>query len=247
MKSYKFSAYQLDRLRDEATNERNFPPVEVPLSSISRLGHRCINRTLYQITTRLPKPSVEMGMSLLFDPRMKRAAANYLRVPENPECADKILEEAKELLRKEHRFLYRIAQENDNQENRNGNVVSVSRTAEPPATFDTDMELLCGDENSQQTLANPFEDEVNCEADVEVEKWLNHRVDWAEVVKLQITDKDERNEVLVKLTIRNREGKSVWNVEQLCQYINVYGVHPRHFMNTFSRRLDCHGPIADTY
>ncbi|ETN19946.1 hypothetical protein PPTG_03055 [Phytophthora nicotianae INRA-310] len=83
------------------------------------------------------------------------------------------------------------------------------------------MELLCGDGNLQQTLANPFEDVVNCEADVEVEKWLNYRVDWAEVVKQQITDKDERNEVLVKLTIRNREGKSVWNVEQLCQYINV--------------------------
>ncbi|ETO74237.1 hypothetical protein F444_09969, partial [Phytophthora nicotianae P1976] len=42
-----------------------------------------------------------------------------------------------------------------------------------------------------------------------IARWLQH-----------FTDKDEPNIDLAKLTKRNREGKSVWNVKQLCQNID---------------------------
>ncbi|GMF16648.1 unnamed protein product [Phytophthora fragariaefolia] len=222
MSSYKFSAYRLDGLRDKDTNERNFTRVEMKQDTISLLGHRCIQRTLHQIATRLPKPSVQMGKALLLDPRMKKVAKNYLRTCSTPDTlTDSIFAETKEQLYRKHRIFYRAMRGSDTQDIHHGSLPVPSPSRDIPMTFDGDFDLLCGDEVSQQSGLNPAEEECSQEADAEVERWFAHRIEWTEVVKLQISDEVMCNEVLGKLTMLNRDKKSVWNVEQLCQHIDV--------------------------
>jgi len=92
MNSYTFAAYCLNGVRDEDTNEKNFPRVQLTRLDMSELAERCIMRTLHQIASRFPEPSVLMGMALLLDPRTKRSAKNYLRIPDVAEAAiDKVL------------------------------------------------------------------------------------------------------------------------------------------------------------
>ncbi|POM76154.1 Hypothetical protein PHPALM_6645 [Phytophthora palmivora] len=153
---------------------------------------------------RMPKPSSQMGMALLLDPRTKKAAKSYLRLHDTSEVStDKLLTETKALLLKEHR-----------------NSASSSPLKDISATFDDNIDLLCGEEVSQQSDVNSVEDALNKEADAEVERWLNFRIEWAEVAKLQIANDTNRKQVLAKLTMRNREKKNIWNVEQLCQHID---------------------------
>jgi len=84
MNSYKFSTYCLDGPRDPTTNEKNFPRVQLTKIDLAELTHRCIARTLHQTAERLPKPSYQMGMALLVDPRTKAAAKNLLTIPDRP-------------------------------------------------------------------------------------------------------------------------------------------------------------------
>ncbi|POM76812.1 Hypothetical protein PHPALM_5907 [Phytophthora palmivora] len=93
--------------------------------------------------------------------------------------------------------------------------------------------LLCGEEVSQQSDVNSVEDAINKEADAEVERWLNLRIEWAEVAKQQIANDTNRKQVLAKLTMRSREKKNVWNVEQLCQHIDVCRWFAEYGENTF--------------
>jgi hypothetical protein len=54
-------------------------------------------------------------------------------------------------------------------------------------------------------------------------RWLDLRVEWEEVAKNQYPIKDERESVIDKLSMRNKKQRNVrvWNVEQLCQRIDV--------------------------
>ncbi|ETM41676.1 hypothetical protein L914_12568 [Phytophthora nicotianae] len=108
MNSYKFLAYNLNGTRSVDTNEKNFPRVELKLTDLSELAQRCIKQTLHQIRDRIEKPSTTVAMSLLLDPRTRPSAKTFLRVPDCADGAtDNILENAKTLMRVEHRVFYK--------------------------------------------------------------------------------------------------------------------------------------------
>ncbi|POM64452.1 Hypothetical protein PHPALM_20008 [Phytophthora palmivora] len=173
-------------------------------------------RTLHQIASRLPEPSVAIGMALLLDPRTKRSAANYLRIPDTSEAAtEKILTKAKEGLRTEHRVIC---------EEETSTSTSRSPSGDCNSSSDTELDLLCGEEVTQSTEESVADADaaLNAKADELLEQWLNLRIEWDQVAKHQYSDK-KGEMVLSRLTIRNRRHRNVrvWNVEQLCQQINV--------------------------
>ncbi|KAG1711378.1 hypothetical protein DVH05_008632 [Phytophthora capsici] len=245
IKSYKFQAYQLDAPRDEDTNESNFRRIELTYTNISQLGRRCIARTLHQIAQRLPAPSVPIGMALLLDPRTKRTAKNYLSTAENPEAhAETILAATKELLYTEHREMYRLKHSHSaNEDNSGTSSVSNSPGCEVPDASDTEMSLLCGEEVSPQSEQSLADSNLAKEADAVVDMWLDLRVEWGEVAKSQYKDADKRSEVLGKLSMPQPNGKRVWNVERLCEYIDVR----RWFIETGERAFPTIAMLARTW
>jgi len=162
-----------------------------------------------------------MGMALLLDPRTKRSAKNFLRVPDRPEAfADKILKDTHQLLLLEHREIYRLKY-SKSAPSEDSSDASISPSYEALDASEGEMSLLCGEEVSRQTEQSFADLTLVQEADAVLEKWLALRVEWAEVAKHQYTDVDERSAVLGKLSIPRANGKRVWNVERLCQYIDV--------------------------
>ncbi|OWZ01430.1 hypothetical protein PHMEG_00027181 [Phytophthora megakarya] len=221
LSSYKYTAFQLDGLRDEDTNEKNFARVEMKFEQISDLGYRCISRTLSQIAKRLPRPSVEMGMALLLDPRTKKSAQNFLQTTDMAEQVTvELLQDTKSLLLEEHRLMYKATQPSD-VDNGSRAASSASPNSEGGSAPDGELDLLCGDELADLSDVAFVNNTLNSEADEVVKKWLNHRIDWAEVAKgqnviLEACGKDYR-----KLTMLDRKGRRVWHVEKLCQHIDV--------------------------
>ncbi|KAF1786516.1 hypothetical protein GQ600_357 [Phytophthora cactorum] len=67
---------------------------------------------------------------------------------------------------------------------------------------ESEMELLCGEEVSEQTEQSVVETTLHKEADALVDKWLALRIEWAKVDKKQYP--------------KNEEGTA-----RLCQYINI--------------------------
>ncbi|KAG3169022.1 hypothetical protein PI124_g1008 [Phytophthora idaei] len=83
------------------------------------------------------------------------------------------------------------------------------------------MSLLCGEEVSLQSEQSLADSTLAKEADAVMDKWLNLRIEWGEVAKRQYPDADEQTMVLGKLAMSEPDNKCVWNVERLCQYIDV--------------------------
>ncbi|KAG6974400.1 hypothetical protein JG688_00003103 [Phytophthora aleatoria] len=54
-----------------------------------------------------------------------------------------------------------------------------------------------------------------------MDKWLHLRIEWGEATKRQCPDADEQTMVLGELAMPEPDGKCVWNVKRLCQYIEV--------------------------
>ncbi|KAG3111459.1 hypothetical protein PI125_g9092 [Phytophthora idaei] len=215
--SYKFSAYQLNSPRDKATTDKTFPRVELLYCDISDLGHRCIARTEHQIAFTLPKPSVQMGMALLLDPRTKRSAKNYLKVPDTPDShTAKIMDDTMSLLYMEHRELYKRKYGSNEQGHDGASSASSSPSVEILDLTESEMKLLCGEEVSEQTEQSVVESTLYKEADALVDKWLALRIEWAEVAKKQYPKKEEGTAVLSKLLMATKSGKRVWNVKRLC-------------------------------
>jgi hypothetical protein len=223
MNTYKFFDYCLDGVRDGNTNEKKFPQVQLLMTNLSDLAHRCIERTRHQIIQWLPRPSIDMGMALLLDPRTKTAAKNYLRIPDSPEAAtDKIVEATKALMRIEHRVFYKAM----NADSPHGADDTASAPSSPRdgsnSSSDTDANLVYGGNVAQPDKEIRAEDALDAKADEILEEWFSLRIDWADVLRRQCPNQDEYEKILAKLTVRDRKRKvRVWNVEQLCAQIDV--------------------------
>ncbi|KAL3667593.1 hypothetical protein V7S43_007147 [Phytophthora oleae] len=225
MNSYKFSAFSLHGTRNTDTNEKMFARRQITLPDLSVLAQRCIKRTLHQIAFRLPQPGVPMGMALLLDPRTKRAAKNYLQIPDWARAATgHILEDTKVLLLAEHRVMYKALHINEDAEGDAVNSAASSPGRDCSSSSDTELDLLCGEEVLKPVDSTPTDVSLNAKADAVMEQWLDLRIDWEEVVRHQIPDKQECDRVLSKLAIRNKKQGNVrvWNVEQLCQQVDVW-------------------------
>ncbi|KAG1708730.1 hypothetical protein DVH05_022355 [Phytophthora capsici] len=224
MNSYKFLAYNLNGARNGDTNEKNFPRVELKLTEMTELAQRCIKRTLHQIRERIEKPSTAVAMSLLLDPRTRPSAKNFLRVPDCADAAtDNILEDAKTLMRVEHRVFYRAIHADELQQNEGVATLPMSSPrCDSQNSSDTEAELLYGEEVSQPLEENNVEAAVNARADELLTSWLSLRIDWAEVVRNQYASKEESEKALAKVITRDRKKNvRVWNVEELCGKIDI--------------------------
>ncbi|KAL3659235.1 hypothetical protein V7S43_015813 [Phytophthora oleae] len=165
-----------------------------------------------------------MGMALLLDPRTKRAAKNYLQIPDWAQAATgHILEDTKALLRAKHRVMYKALHINEDAEGDAVNSAASSPGRDCSSSSDTELDFLCGEEVLEPVDSTPTDVSLNAKADAVMEQWLDLRIGWEEVVRHQIPDKQECDRVLSKLTIRNKkqENVRVWNVEQLCQQVDV--------------------------
>ncbi|POM59318.1 hypothetical protein PHPALM_31970 [Phytophthora palmivora] len=202
MNSYRFSAYSLKGTRTADTNEKNFPRFPLTLPDLCDLAQRCIMRTLHQIASRLPEPSVAIEAA-----------------------TEKILTTAKEGLRTEHRVMYKALFAIDSCEEETSTSTSRSPSGDCNSSSDTELDLLCGEEVTQSTEESVADADatLNAKADERLEQWLNLRIESDQVAKHQYSDKKECEMVLSHLTIRNRRHRNVrvWNIEQLCQQINV--------------------------
>ncbi|EGZ24662.1 hypothetical protein PHYSODRAFT_325756 [Phytophthora sojae] len=162
------------------------------MNSYKTLAQRCITRTLHQIAERLPQPSVPMAEA----------------------ATDKILEDAKELMRVEHRVFFKGLHARDKE--------NVHNAAEANSGSDTETDLLYGEEVSQPSEEASADATINSKANALLDQWFDLRVDWAEVAKRQYPAKDEYDTVLAKLSVRDKKrGVRVWNVEQVCNNIDV--------------------------
>ncbi|KAJ8571528.1 hypothetical protein ON010_g5306 [Phytophthora cinnamomi] len=174
MNSYKFATYCLHGPRDTDTNERNFSRVELKLTDLSDLAHRCIKRTLHQIAERFPKPSVPVGMALLLDPRTKSSAKRFLRVPDTAEAVTAtILEETKSLMRIEHRVFYKGLHANDGYEAVEAASSTRSPQAEGSSSSHYEADLIYGEAVSQPAAEKTADATLNVQADALVGEWLN--------------------------------------------------------------------------
>ncbi|KAG2983775.1 hypothetical protein PC129_g7849 [Phytophthora cactorum] len=157
-----------------------------------------------------------MGMALLLDPRTKRSAKNYLKVPDTPDShTAKIMDDTMSLLYMEHRELYKRKYGSNEQGHDGASSASSSPSVEILDLTESEMKLLCG-EVSEQTEQSVVESTLYKEADALVDKWLALRIEWAEVAKKQYPKKEEGTAVLSKLLMATKSGKRVWNVKRLC-------------------------------
>ncbi|KAL3663555.1 hypothetical protein V7S43_011442 [Phytophthora oleae] len=147
-----FFGISLHGTRNADTNEKSFARRQITLPDLSVLAQRCIKRTLHQIAFRLPQPGVPMGMALLLDPRTKRAAKNYLQIPDWAQAATgHILEDTKALLRAEHRVMYKALHINEDAEGDAVNSAASSPGRDCSSSSDTELDLLCGEEVLEYT------------------------------------------------------------------------------------------------
>ncbi|KAG6963297.1 hypothetical protein JG688_00008204 [Phytophthora aleatoria] len=121
--------------------------------------------------------------------------------------------ETMNLLYPEHRELYKRKYGSGTQEEDAGGSSSSSPPVEAFDVSEAELSLLCGEEVSEQAEQSLAESILPKEADL--------RIEWVEVAMKQYVTKEECNEVMGMLSMVLPDGKRVWNVERLCQYINL--------------------------
>ncbi|KAG2836549.1 hypothetical protein PC114_g17701 [Phytophthora cactorum] len=126
----------------------------------------------------------------------------------------------------EHRELYKRKYGSGTQEENGGSSSSSSPPVEAFDASEAELSVSCGEEVSEQAKQSLAESILHKEADALFDKWIDLRVEWVEVAKKQYVTKEERNEVVGKLYMALPDGKRVWNVECLCQYINLHQWFP---------------------
>ncbi|KUF64610.1 hypothetical protein AM587_10016903 [Phytophthora nicotianae] len=164
------------------------------------------------------------GGELSKRPSYTTLCQKFLQVPNVTDtAADNILEEAKTLMRVEHRVFYKALNTNVLQQVE-GSVAQPSGS--PPgdgdSSSDTEAELLYGEEVSQPIEDSNAETFMNARADELLEEWLSLRVDWADVVRTQYPDEEESKKILSKVIVHSKKHNArVWNVEELCGRIDI--------------------------
>ncbi|KAE9274724.1 hypothetical protein PR003_g29523 [Phytophthora rubi] len=84
------------------------------------------------------------------------------------------------------------------------------------SSSENESDLIFGDEVSQPGTETTAEVTLNAKADALLDEWLDFRIDWAEVAKV------EQDNVVAKLSVLDRKRNvRVWNVEQVCGSIDV--------------------------
>ncbi|GMF67002.1 unnamed protein product [Phytophthora fragariaefolia] len=121
----------------------------------------------------------------------------------------------------EHREIYRRKYAKKAQSDDTPRSASVSPNAEVVDASESEMNLLYGEEVSERAERALAESSLYKDDDLLMGKWFTLRIEWAEVAKHQYTNADERSAVLSKLSMSLPNGKQVWNVERLCQLIDV--------------------------
>ncbi|KAE9018532.1 hypothetical protein PR003_g3120 [Phytophthora rubi] len=164
-----------------------------------------------------------MVMALLLDPRTKSAAETFLRIPDTADAVtDKILEKTKALLRIEHRVFYKGLYSNYEHESTAVAFTSTLAQYDSKSSPENESDLIFGDEVSQPATETTAEATLNAKADALLDEWLDFRVDWVEVSKLQFPIQVEQDKVVAKLSVLDRKRNvRVWNVEQICGSIAV--------------------------
>ncbi|KAL3666654.1 hypothetical protein V7S43_008284 [Phytophthora oleae] len=184
-------------------------------SSDHTAGFKCFVAKMYQadITSNSIPTSTARGANgygPVTGPTNETGCKNYLQIPDWAQAATgHILEDTKALLRAEHRVMYKALHINEGAEGDAVNSAASSPGRDCSSSSGTELDLLCGEEVLEPVDSTPTDVSLNAKADAVMEQWLDFRIDWEEVVRHQIPDKQECDRVLSKLTIRNKKQGSV--------------------------------------